>query len=128
QADTESSVCEIAELGRHINRMTLSLKERDLVMAEGPTIEANNLLFYGPTIARACAPGNIPDGIATAVPASSPCAGGANDVGQLARMEMREISAALKKFDGQMARAAEYLGINRKTLREKMHRYGLNQD
>jgi two-component system NtrC family sensor kinase len=32
QADTRSSVCEIAQLGMHINRMALSLKERDLVI------------------------------------------------------------------------------------------------
>jgi DNA-binding NtrC family response regulator len=43
-------------------------------------------------------------------------------------MEKREIAAALQRFDGQMARAATYLGINRKTLREKLRRYGLGRE
>ncbi|MBN2243055.1 MAG: Fis family transcriptional regulator, partial [Acidobacteria bacterium] len=29
-------------------------------------------------------------------------------------------------FGGNKTRAADFLGINRKTLREKMERYGLN--
>ena len=29
----------------------------------------------------------------------------------------------LKKFDGHKTKAAEYLGINRKTLREKIRKY-----
>ena len=44
--------------------------------------------------------------------------------GSLARMEMNEILNALEKFQGNKTKAAEYLGINRKTLREKMQKYG----
>jgi len=45
--------------------------------------------------------------------------------GALARLEQAEIVRALEQFLGNKTRAAEYLGINRKTLREKMQKYGL---
>jgi two-component system, NtrC family, response regulator HydG len=45
--------------------------------------------------------------------------------GSLARAEQNEIVSALERFKGNKSRAAEYLGINRKTLREKMQKYGL---
>jgi DNA-binding NtrC family response regulator len=45
--------------------------------------------------------------------------------GALVRLEQNEILRALEKFRGNKTRAAEYLGINRKTLREKMQKYGL---
>jgi two-component system, NtrC family, response regulator HydG len=45
--------------------------------------------------------------------------------GSLARAEQNEIANALERFKGNKSRAAEYLGINRKTLREKLQRYGL---
>jgi two-component system, NtrC family, response regulator HydG len=45
--------------------------------------------------------------------------------GSLARLEQNEIFAALEQFRGNKTKAAEYLGINRKTLREKMQKYGL---
>jgi DNA-binding NtrC family response regulator len=93
--------------------------ERALVMTDGPTIEADDLFFFGPTFG--C-------GMRGAAPEASLASDTAREDGQLARMEFREISAALDRFDGQIARAAEYLGINRKTLREKMRRYGLNRD
>jgi len=47
------------------------------------------------------------------------------DGGALARLEQVEIIKALEQFQGNKTRAAEYLGINRKTLREKMQKYGL---
>ena len=47
--------------------------------------------------------------------------------GSLARIEMNEILNALEQFQGNKSRAAEYLGINRKTLREKMQKYGLTR-
>jgi len=47
--------------------------------------------------------------------------------GSLARIEMNEILNALEQFKGNKTRAAEYLGINRKTLREKMQKYGLTR-
>jgi DNA-binding NtrC family response regulator len=51
--------------------------------------------------------------------------GGEGLNGSLAQSEKREILRALEQFEGRKARAAEFLGINRKTLREKMRRYGI---
>lgn len=45
--------------------------------------------------------------------------------GTLAQSEKKEIVRALEQFDGHRAKTAEYLGINRKTLREKIRRYGI---
>jgi DNA-binding NtrC family response regulator len=45
--------------------------------------------------------------------------------GSLARLEKNEILGALNQFHGNKTKAAEYLGINRKTLREKIQKYGL---
>jgi DNA-binding NtrC family response regulator len=45
--------------------------------------------------------------------------------GSLARLEQNEILNALDQFRGNKTKAAEYLGINRKTLREKMQKYGI---
>jgi len=45
--------------------------------------------------------------------------------GALAQTEKKEIIRALRQFDGHRAKAAEYLGINRKTLREKIRKYGI---
>ena len=43
--------------------------------------------------------------------------------GSLARIEQNEILNALNRFQGNKTKAAEYLGINRKTLREKIQKY-----
>ncbi len=45
--------------------------------------------------------------------------------GSLARLERNEILSVLDQFHGNKTKAAEYLGINRKTLREKMQKYDL---
>jgi DNA-binding NtrC family response regulator len=45
--------------------------------------------------------------------------------GSLVRLEQNEILHALEQFQGNKTKAAEYLGINRKTLREKLEKYGL---
>jgi DNA-binding NtrC family response regulator len=50
--------------------------------------------------------------------------GNAGQEGQLARQEMSEILRALKQFHGNKTKTAEYLGINRKTLREKIRKLG----
>jgi DNA-binding NtrC family response regulator len=76
--------------------------ERALVMADPPRIDPGDLLFYGPP------PGDASD----------------SGQGHLVEVEKREIKSALERFGGQIARTAEFLGINRKTLREKMRRYG----
>jgi two-component system response regulator HydG len=79
--------------------------ERALVMAESTVIEPADLFFYGP---------------AQPAPPDSPAEG------HLAEMEKREISIALNRFHWQVGKAAEYLGINRKTLREKIRKYDLS--
>ena len=43
--------------------------------------------------------------------------------GSLAKIEQNEILNALNRFQGNKTKAAEYLGINRKTLREKIQKY-----
>jgi two-component system response regulator HydG len=52
-------------------------------------------------------------------------AGNPADAGHLARMEQAEILRALEQFGGNRTKAAEYLGIHRKTLREKIRKYDL---
>ncbi len=47
--------------------------------------------------------------------------------GSLARAEHKEIVHALERFRGNKSKAADYLGVNRKTLREKMQKYGLEK-
>jgi DNA-binding NtrC family response regulator len=47
--------------------------------------------------------------------------------GSLTRIEQSEILNALEQFRWNKTRAAEYLGINRKTLREKIQKYGLDK-
>lgn len=79
--------------------------ERALVMAEGSAIDVDDLFFYGP-VRTPSEP--APDGD-----------------GRLQQAERREIEKALQESGGQMTRAAEQLGINRKTLREKMRKYGI---
>jgi DNA-binding NtrC family response regulator len=80
--------------------------ERALVMADPPRIDPGDLMFYGS--ARAGTDTNDKGG-----------------EGHLVEVEKREIRSALERFDGQINRTADFLGINRKTLREKMKRYGL---
>jgi len=48
--------------------------------------------------------------------------------GALAESEKREIIRILNRFDGHRGKAAEYLGINRKTLREKIRKYGIDTE
>jgi len=50
---------------------------------------------------------------------------GESGEGSLAQSEKKEIIRALRQFDGHRAKAAEHLGINRKTLREKIRKYGI---
>jgi DNA-binding NtrC family response regulator len=77
--------------------------ERALVMADPPRIDPGDLMFYG----------------------STPADTDITSEGHLVEVEKREIRSALERFSGQINRTADFLGINRKTLREKMRRYGL---
>lgn len=77
--------------------------ERALVLAEGTLIEADDLFFYGPARQREAGDGSLADA------------------------ERREILKALESCGWQITRAAAQLGINRKTLREKIRKYGLQR-
>ncbi len=78
--------------------------ERAVVMADGETIRPRDLLYYG---LGQPGPMQAPPG------------------GRLLEVEKREIADALRRFNGHKSKAAEYLGINRKTLREKIAKYRL---
>jgi len=80
--------------------------ERAVVMAESRVIQPDDLFFYG-----AVHP----------VPADHP------KEGRLSQVENQEILGALNQFNWQMAKVADYLGINRKTLREKIRKYGISR-
>jgi DNA-binding NtrC family response regulator len=76
--------------------------ERAIVTCEGKVIELDDLSFNESTIQ-----GNISS-------SGTSC---------LEDMEREKISNVLRQFDGHKTKAAEYLGINRKTLREKIRKY-----
>ena len=79
--------------------------ERAMVRCEGNVITIADLVFDGPDTA------------------DSPVF----DDGTLAGLEKQEILKVLRQFDGHREKAARHLGINRKTLREKINRYGLDE-
>ena len=76
--------------------------ERAIVTCEGKVIEPDDLSFNESTIQ-----GNI----------------SSSGTSYLEDMEREKISKVLRQFDGHKTKAAEYLGINRKTLREKIRKY-----
>ncbi|MBI5482523.1 MAG: sigma-54-dependent Fis family transcriptional regulator [Deltaproteobacteria bacterium] len=78
--------------------------ERALVLAEGDLILPGDL---------------VPQGLAP------PSQRGRRAAGHLAEAERREIADALGRFGWRIGKTAEFLGIHRKTLREKIQRYGL---
>jgi DNA-binding NtrC family response regulator len=80
--------------------------ERTTVTCEGSTIQVADL------------PHSIVDGTAEA-------AQGAD--GHLADIEKNEITKILRQFNGHKNMTAEFLGINRKTLREKIRKYGIDE-
>jgi DNA-binding NtrC family response regulator len=81
--------------------------ERGIVTCEGKVIELDDLSFNEPTIQS-----NI----------------NSSEGSRLAEMEKKKISTVLKQFNGHKTKAAEYLGINRKTLREKIRKYKIKVD
>jgi len=60
--------------------------------------------------------------------ASSSDHGPLSGVGSLAESERRQITEVLKDCKGNRSQAAARLGINRKTLREKIRKYGIEYD
>jgi len=64
-------------------------------------------------------------GLSEKAPLSDNPAGAEDSPGSLNRVEADAIRNAIRQFRGNKTRAAERLGINRKTLREKMRKYGI---
>lgn len=81
--------------------------ERAVVLAEGSVIMPRDLTYFSVNVSDQ--QGLSPDG-------------------RLATMERLHIAKALVSFDGHRAKTAEYLGIDRKTLRAKIIRYGLSDE
>jgi DNA-binding NtrC family response regulator len=78
--------------------------ERALVLAEGDLVLPGDL---------------VPQGLAPAPQR------GRRAAGHLAEAERREIADALARFGWRIGKTAEFLGIHRKTLREKIQRHNL---
>lgn len=91
----------------------------------GNVRELINALEYATVTSdgRMIAPSDLPTTLSSAVPPGTAAPSG----GRLALVEKNEIISALERFDGNKTRAAEHLGINRKTLREKMQKYGIGE-
>jgi len=81
--------------------------ERSIVTCEGKVIEFNDLSFNESAIQSKI---------------------NSSESSRLAEMEREKISKVLKQFNGHRTKAAEYLGINRKTLREKIRKYKIKVD
>ncbi|MBN2315383.1 MAG: sigma-54-dependent Fis family transcriptional regulator [Sedimentisphaerales bacterium] len=80
--------------------------ERAVVLTENDTIEPSDLLYYG---------------LNAAMPAQSD----ADTPRSLVDVEKEHIARILKMFNGHKGKTAEWLGIDRKTLRTKLKRYAL---
>ncbi|MFC1633521.1 sigma-54-dependent transcriptional regulator [Planctomycetota bacterium] len=80
--------------------------ERAVVLTENDTIEPSDLLYYGLNAA-----------ISPQSEADSPR--------RLSEVEKEHIARTLKKFNGHKGKTAEWLGIDRKTLRSKLRRYAI---
>ena len=79
--------------------------ERAVVLAEGSIIKPRDLTYFSVDLT---ADEDMPTD------------------GRLATVEKLHIRRALERFGGHRARTAEYLGIDRKTLRSKLARYGFS--
>ena len=80
--------------------------ERTTVTCEGSTIQVADL------------PHSIVEGAPEAAQSAD---------GHLADIEKNEITKILRQFNGHKNMTAEFLGINRKTLREKIKKYGIDE-
>jgi len=81
--------------------------ERAVVLTENDTIEPSDLLYYGLN--------------ASAIPESD-----MDGPRRLADVEKEHIARMLKMFGSHKGKTAKWLGIDRKTLRSKLRRYGLD--
>jgi two-component system C4-dicarboxylate transport response regulator DctD len=58
----------------------------------------------------------------------APASGPQSLADRVSEFEAREISAVLDAYAGNTLRAAETLGLPRRTLNDKMRRYGISSD
>jgi len=80
--------------------------ERAVVLSENDVVKPSDLLYYGLTVERSLR----------------------SDVSEAQRLidvEREHITKTLKMFNGHKGKTAESLGIDRKTLRSKLRRYGI---
>lgn len=80
--------------------------ERAVVLTEDDMIKPSDLLYYGLT-------------------AQTPSKSDAGQAQRLIDVEKEHIARTLKMFNGHRGKTAESLGIDRKTLRVKLKRYGI---
>jgi len=80
--------------------------ERAVVLTEDDMIKPSDLLYYGLT-------------------AQAPSKSDAGQAQRLIDVEKEHIARTLKMFNGHRGKTAESLGIDRKTLRVKLKRYGI---
>ena len=83
--------------------------ERAVVLAEGQVVNPSDLLYYG-------------------LSAETPSRLDAAESQRLVDVEKAHIARILKMFNGHRGRAAEKLGIDRKTLRLKLKKYEIEQN
>jgi transcriptional regulator with PAS, ATPase and Fis domain len=81
--------------------------ERAVVLTENDTIEPSDLLYYG---------------LNTSTMSQSDM----DKPRRLADVEKEHIARTLKMFGGHKGKTAKWLGIDRKTLRSKLRRYGID--
>jgi two-component system response regulator AtoC len=91
--------------------------ERACILSDGESIRPADLAV----------PGSEPERSFSAAEAPSSAAAGAGGpaTGTVKEMERRAVIEALKRRDGNRTRAAEDLGISRRTLHNKIREYGL---
>ncbi|KPL25176.1 MAG: hypothetical protein AMJ75_01720 [Phycisphaerae bacterium SM1_79] len=80
--------------------------ERAVVLAENDTIKPSDLLYYGLSV-------------------QSPAMSDPGKPQRLIDIEKEHIAKTLKMFSGHRGKTADWLGIDRKTLRAKLKRYGI---
>ncbi len=80
--------------------------ERAVVLAEDEVVRSSDLLYYGLSVEKP----SMPD---------------SGTSQRLVDLEKEHIARTLKMFDGHKGKTAERLGIDRKTLRLKLKKYGI---
>jgi two-component system response regulator AtoC len=106
-----------------------NILERALIFCEGPVLESADIDLHAdsagdpagtPAVPPRAAAGMLPGGTETGGPA-----GRAQGAETLRAMEKRAILAALERCGSSRTRAAEELGVTRKTILAKLKSYGL---